>query len=127
MVSVTVMAGCIDEMNDGARSNCQVPTVLVVDDEVIVCMFVLAALQHRGYKTISAQCGEVGLRNFSEHQPEIDLVISDIMMPDISGYKMVEAIRGIRPDVPVLFITGTMNDLPAWARGTCGVFRKPCS
>ena len=101
------------------------PTVLVVDDEEIVCMFVLAALQQRGYRVLSANRGEAGLRCFSENHAEIDLVVSDVVMPDISGYKMVEGIRNIRPDVPVLFITGTMQELPAWARETCCVLRKP--
>ena len=101
------------------------PTVLVVDDEEIVCMFVLAALQQRGYRVLSANRGEAGLRCFSDNQAEISLVISDVVMPDISGYKMVEGIRNIRPDIPVLFITGTMQELPGWARETCCVLRKP--
>src|ERR1043166_5100054 len=62
------------------------------------------------YKTMSACSGEEGLRLFSAHSGEIDLVISDVVVPEISGYKMVERIRSSRPDVPVLFITGAMQD-----------------
>ena len=73
---------------------------------------------------MSAYSGEEGLRRFSAHPREIRLVISDIIMPDISGYKMVERIRSIRPDVPVLFITGTMQEIPAWAQKTCSVLTE---
>src|SRR5438477_12939739 len=108
-----------------AEAKPEAPTVLVVDDQEIVCEFMLAAMQQCGYKTLSTYSGEEGLVLFAAHPREIDLVISDIVMPDISGYKMVERIRSIRPGIPVLFVTGTMQDHPVWAKTTCHVLQKP--
>src|SRR5262245_9377851 len=108
-----------------AQFSTRMKTILVVGDEEVVRMFLAAALQHRGYRTISAKSGADGLRRFSGHQSEIDLVISDILMPDVGGYQMVKAIRAIRQNVPVLFITGTMQDLPTWVIESCDVLRRP--
>ena len=116
-----------DNLSIAAQFSTRMKTILVADDEEVVRMFLAAALRHRGYKTISAKSGADGLRRFSDHQSEIDLVISDILMPDVSGYQMVKAIRAIRQDVPVLFVTGTMQDLPTWVKESCGVLRKPFS
>jgi CheY-like chemotaxis protein len=100
-------------------------TVLIVDDQEIVRMFMESFLRHLGYKTITAVSGEDGLFCFSAHQAEIDLVISDIVMPGMSGFKMVESIRALQPKIPVLFISGTVDELPKWADMTCSVLRKP--
>jgi two-component system cell cycle sensor histidine kinase/response regulator CckA len=100
-------------------------TVLLVDDEESASSFMRNSLQRHGYTVLCANCGEEGLRCFAERQDEIDLVISDIIMPGISGYVMIETIRAMRPELSVLFVSGTNQPMPPWAAETCGVLRKP--
>jgi DNA-binding NtrC family response regulator len=106
-------------------SSQEVFTVLVVDDQEVVSMFATAALQRNGYKVLVASSGHEGLRCFTEHQATINLVISDVVMPQMSGYKMVEAIRVMRPNVSVIFMTGTADAMPRWVSDSCAVLRKP--
>src|SRR2546425_923709 len=80
-------------------------TILLVDDESVVCGVGSMALQRHGYRVLIAKSGADGLRLFREHKDEIELVVSDISMPDMSGPDMVEAIRREGPHVSVLFIS----------------------
>jgi two-component system, cell cycle sensor histidine kinase and response regulator CckA len=100
-------------------------TILLVDDESFVRGVAFMALQRRGHTVYVAHGGEDGLRHFREHRHEIDIVVSDINMPDMTGPQMVEIMRRERPDLAVLFISGHNNVLPDWAKRTCGVLAKP--
>jgi len=99
--------------------------ILVVDDQEIVRMFMDAFIRRLGYKAVIAASAEEGLICFRRHQDEITLVISDIVMPGESGLKMVQTIRAVRSDIPVLFITGTLEELPVSLKNTCGLLKKP--
>jgi two-component system cell cycle sensor histidine kinase/response regulator CckA len=101
------------------------PTILVVDDESIVCRVAAAVLSSRGYQVVIANGGIDGLQKFSAHKDEVKLVVSDINMPDLSGPEMVDLIRQEQPHVNILFISGAADVLPNWAEGTCGVLVKP--
>jgi two-component system, cell cycle sensor histidine kinase and response regulator CckA len=100
-------------------------TILLVDDESFVRGVASTALLRRGYTVYVAHGGKDGLRCFREHRDEIDIVVSDINMPDMTGPQMVEIMRRERPHLAVLFISGGSNGLPDWAKGTCGVLAKP--
>ncbi len=79
-------------------------TILIVDDEEINHMVLATLLDHLGYDIISARSGEQGLELLNA---DIDLVLLDIMMPDMDGFEVVKAIRG-KPttrDVPVVMVT----------------------
>jgi len=81
-------------------------TVLVVDDEPSVRMFVSEALSHLGYSVIEAAEGFAGLQLLQSDTP-IDLLVTDIGLPGgIDGCRMAEAARHSRPGLPVLFMTG---------------------
>jgi two-component system, cell cycle sensor histidine kinase and response regulator CckA len=100
-------------------------TVLVVDDEYLVRALLAPVLTKQGHTVLMAQGGEEGIELFSKHSAEIDLIITDITMPCVNGFQMVEAIRNSRPDARVLFISGIGDQLPAWASETCGFLLKP--
>jgi CheY-like chemotaxis protein len=81
------------------------PAVLVVEDEPLLLMIVSETLRDAGYAVWEAGDGESALR-IIEAKPEIDLLISDVKMPGLSGYQLVDASLTLRPDLKVLLMTG---------------------
>lgn len=82
-------------------------SVLVVDDDRAINNILRRFLTKQGYQVDSAFDGLEAVRIF---QPEThDVVISDIMMPHMTGWQLVEALRARAPRVPVLLITGFSN------------------
>ncbi len=81
-------------------------TVLVVDDEPSVRMFVSEALGNLGYRVIEAADGLSGLQLLQSDTP-IDLLVTDIGLPGgIDGRRMADGARKCRPNLPVLLMTG---------------------
>ena len=78
-------------------------TILVVEDDKTLNKMICAKLKQEAYRTFSAFDGEDAIRILDEEH--IDLVISDIMMPNMNGYELVKELRDIRYEVPVLMIT----------------------
>jgi PAS domain S-box-containing protein len=85
-------------------------TLLLVEDEEIVKMFVKNILERAGYKVIIADNGEDAVARFREHD-DISLVLSDVVMPRKTGKEMHDEIRRIKPDVKVIFISGYSADV----------------
>ncbi|MGD0232865.1 MAG: response regulator, partial [Syntrophorhabdales bacterium] len=72
--------------------------------------------------------GEEAIRIFTAHPGEFDLVLTDLMMLDMMGDEIAERISSIRPDIPIVVMTGTPDALPrskAKAAGVCRVLGKP--
>lgn len=80
------------------------PTVLVVDDEQMIRTIVGWILRRKGYEVLEARDGEEGLERFDAHE-DVDLVLSDVLMPRLDGVGMVRALRQRRPTLPVLFMS----------------------
>jgi PAS domain S-box-containing protein len=80
-------------------------TVMVIEDEPLIMMLILDALEELGYKSIDAHDGPSGLRILQSSQ-RIDLLITDIGLPGLNGCQVVDAARLVRPDLKVLFMTG---------------------
>jgi two-component system cell cycle sensor histidine kinase/response regulator CckA len=79
--------------------------VLLVEDEDMVRAVAERALVREGYSVITASDGEEGLA-LIEKGGDFDIVVSDVVMPSMDGPAMVRAIRKLRPDLPVLFMSG---------------------
>ena len=77
--------------------------VLVVDDEDAITELVAMALRYEGFAVETAESGYAALACLDSFRPE--LVILDVMLPDIDGFNVAERIRRERRDVPVLFLT----------------------
>jgi signal transduction histidine kinase len=88
-------------------------TVLVVDDEQRVRSMVCQALRSHGYTVWEAGHGEEALALWREQRPPIDLLITDMVMPRMSGRQLAERLVQDRPDLKVLFISGHTTDLSA--------------
>jgi CheY-like chemotaxis protein len=83
--------------------------LLLVEDEVAVRELLAQILRECGYKVLEASNGREGLR-LAEGGAPIDLIISDIIMPQMSGQHMVERIQSKYPRVRVLFTSGYADD-----------------
>jgi two-component system cell cycle sensor histidine kinase/response regulator CckA len=82
-------------------------TVLVVDDDAAVRNLSLTLLRRCGFLTLEAFDGQSGLSIFQRHQTDVDLVLTDVVMPNVSGPQMVEKILASNPSVKVVFMSGT--------------------
>ncbi len=99
--------------------------ILIVDDDPMVRKVVITILQKYGYSVFDAPSGQHGLKCVVEH-PEIDLVLSDIVMPELSGPEMVNRILEMRPAMKVIFMTGYGDDNPPTHQvKRFGVLEKP--
>jgi PAS domain S-box-containing protein len=103
-------------------------TILLVEDDPSLRRLTGRYLRAMGYRTLEATQGAEGLGIFREKQGEIDLVLSDIVMPIMAGPEMVRHIRDSRPDMRVLFVTGFMrNDDLQDCPAPCDILLKPFS
>jgi putative two-component system response regulator len=87
-------------------------TLLVVDDNKGVLDFLLLLLSKHGYKTIGATGGNECLE-IVRQQP-VDLIISDVMMPEMDGLQLCQELKMIAPKTPVILLTAR-DDLPTRA------------
>jgi CheY-like chemotaxis protein len=81
-------------------------TVLLVDDEAAVRSLAKKILTQRGYRVLEAADGAIALRIAAGHVGEIDLVLTDVAMPNLGGRGMVEELRELSPGIRVLFMSG---------------------
>ena len=79
--------------------------VLVVEDEPAVRQFSVDALSELGYRVLEADGATAALRLIDAH-PEISVLFTDIVMPEVNGAQLVEEVRRRLPNLPVLFTTG---------------------
>jgi len=104
-------------------------TVLVVDDDIRNVFALTSALELQGVRVRYADNGADGIREVEQH-PEIDLVLMDVMMPDMDGNETTAAIRSMpdREAIPVLFLTARASAgdrEKSFAAGATDYFTKP--
>ena len=80
-------------------------TILLVEDEAVVRAVAERALARHGYTVLVAESGEEALEILGREE-QVDLMISDVVMPTMDGPTTVRAARETRPDLPILFISG---------------------
>jgi two-component system cell cycle sensor histidine kinase/response regulator CckA len=85
-------------------------TVLIAEDAEQVRMLTASVLELYGYNVIEASDGEEALRHCSEHGGSIDLLVTDVVMPGMSGTELAQQINRQCPDVKVLYISGYTDD-----------------
>jgi len=84
--------------------------VLIMDDEAAVRQLAKTALEHYGYRVLTAMSGLDGITIFDEHKDEIKLLVSDTDMPLLDGLAAIRAIQRIRPEIPVIITSGTWRE-----------------
>ncbi|MEZ6063630.1 MAG: PAS domain S-box protein [Planctomycetaceae bacterium] len=101
-------------------------TILLIDDEESILLVVRATLETRGYNVLTAVGGAAGIAAFRRRSAEIDLVIVDMMMPEIDGPETIRALRGLRPDVRIIASSGLKRpEYGGGVEGCCGFLSKP--
>jgi len=85
-------------------------TVLLVEDEESVRQLVRETLEAKGYKVLEAQDGECALRLVSEHPNEIHMLITDVVMPGMSGRELSARLCASHPHTKVLYLSGYTED-----------------
>ena len=103
--------------------------VLIIDDDVALLRLMAMAFQRAGFTTVAADNGRAGIRMAGAHHP--DLVVTDIVMPDIEGIGAIRAIKGGKRPPKVIAISGAGrgrgSDYLLWAShlGADEVLAKP--
>ena len=88
-------------------------TILLVEDELGVRQLVREMLRRLGYQIHEANTGADALRIFAQHQNTIDLLLTDVIMPQMSGRELAERLKALRPLLKVLYISGYTDDMLA--------------
>lgn len=91
-------------------------TILVVEDEPDLLELVMQVLESRGYNVIPAASGQQAMEQWSRHGVKIDLVLTDMMMPDgMSGFSLADRMRADVPDLRVIYTSGHSAGIPGTA------------
>ncbi len=85
-------------------------TILLVEDEDAVRTFAARALATRGYDVLQADSGEAAIAIVDGHKGRIDLIVSDVVMPNMDGPTMIKALKGKLPGVKIIFVSGYAED-----------------
>lgn len=81
-------------------------TILVVEDNELAREALVSSLERLNYRVLAAQNGREALQLFAQHRLEVQLVLSDVVMPDMDGLALLRALRQQTTSVPVLMLTG---------------------
>ena len=85
-------------------------TLLVVENEAAIKSLVQMALERHGYAVLTAESGSEALRLAAAHHGPIDLLITDVVMPDLRGPDLAKRLVAQRPGLTTLFMSGYMDD-----------------
>jgi two-component system, cell cycle sensor histidine kinase and response regulator CckA len=88
-------------------------TILLVEDEESVRQLVRETLESRGYHVLEAENGNTGLALAASHPDTIHLVITDVVMPGLSGHELVKQLLPARPGIKILYLSGYAEDAVA--------------
>lgn len=84
-------------------------TVLLVDDEKDIREYVFHALQHAGYAVVQASSGTEALSRFAHFSQDIDLLVTDLVMPGLQGDQLAARLLEQKPELKVIFISGNIK------------------
>lgn len=100
-----------DDIERGSASDLTgIGTILLVEDEAPVRIFSARALRNKGYTVLEADCSEVALDIVRQQGNQINLIITDVVMPGINGPAMIKEIQLKMPNIKVIFISGYAED-----------------
>ena len=100
--------------------------ILLVEDEATLAIIIRDTLNSQGFQVITAENGERGLQLFFHERP--DVVVADVMMPNMDGFEMVKRIRNKDVTTPILFLTAlseTEDVVRGFEAGANDYLRKP--
>ncbi len=104
-------------------------TILVVEDEAHISMATHLLLEQDNYRVVTAANGREAIARFLENQEDIKLVLTDLMMPVMSGIALIRALRTMKPDLRIIATTGLDHESKKAELAELGVTElllKPC-
>jgi PAS domain S-box-containing protein len=87
--------------------------VLFVDDDLAIVNVTSRVMQRNGYKVTTCTDGQEALDCFLAHRDELDIVVTDMTMPKLSGIELADAIHKERPELPIILCTGHRENITA--------------
>jgi len=81
-------------------------TILAVDDDLTILGLLDTVLSTAGYRVLTADCGRNAIQKFEHSGEPVHLLLTDVVMPDLTGPVVAERLRAKQPDLAVLFISG---------------------
>jgi signal transduction histidine kinase/CheY-like chemotaxis protein len=117
------------KVEDGDRGPSSA-TILLVEDEDQVRRLARAFLERQGYRVVEAPSGPAALKILEEYDGRIDLLLTDMVMPQMHGAALAERVKASRPEVRILFMSGYTEggqEIPELASGEWQFLAKPFS
>jgi PAS domain S-box-containing protein len=99
--------------------------ILLVEDEGVVRKMLREVLTEQGYQVLDAASARSALAVAAAHEGPIDLLLTDVIMPEVNGYDLAERLRAARPDTKVLFMSGYTDHAMRERGGTVEFLQKP--
>jgi two-component system, cell cycle sensor histidine kinase and response regulator CckA len=84
-------------------------TILVVDDDYTIRHFVRAFLEIEGYAVLIAESAETAMKLYKEHQSTVVLLLTDVVMPNMTGLELADHLLRWAPQLPILFMSGSAD------------------
>ncbi|MBJ3778223.1 ATP-binding protein [Acuticoccus mangrovi] len=100
-------------------------TLLLVEDEEAIRTFAARALSAKGYHVLSAASGVEAAEIFAEEGDTVDLLLTDVIMPELDGPSLVRMVREERPDLKVIFMSGYADGASVDELGDAQFLPKP--
>ncbi|MFC1592371.1 PleD family two-component system response regulator [Thermodesulfobacteriota bacterium] len=100
--------------------------ILVIDDSRYTRLKIVQLLQEKGYEVLEAENGNAGLEKAREHNP--DCIITDLLMPEMDGYQLLENLKKDNSTIPAIVITADIQETTrekVLAMGAIDVINKP--
>ena len=85
-------------------------TILIVDDSPTVVKFLALSLKSKGYNIVAACDGMDALEKLSTLAEDVDLIITDLNMPNLDGYGLIKAVRQNRHTTPIIILSSEEDD-----------------
>ncbi len=99
--------------------------VLLIDDDPLVRTTLATLLRKAGHDVEEAENGSAGLASFREKPA--DIVLTDFMMPGLTGWEVARTVKSINPRVPVVYVTGAAHEIAPHQRAAVeAIIEKPC-
>ena len=98
------------QVNEPKPSAPQRATILLAEDEPAVRALVQRVLTNAGYRVLPAGDGVEAAKLWREHADEVDMILTDVVMPQMGGRGLVNEVLRIKPDLRVLFMSGYTED-----------------
>ncbi len=86
-------------------------TIVVVEDDTALRKLLCRSLEGHGYRVLAAKDGAEAIELLRQHEDQVHLVVSDIMMPHVDGFELKQRLAALRPDVKFLFMSGYSEEV----------------